>query len=143
MKYKFLHGIAYFTFFMALSLMCYFSYMLFYPFKTVDLYNGNYKTTKLIYKQGEILTLKLNYHKYINKPATVVRSFYNDLIYTLPTIETNNPMGTNECVSGLTSIPKELPPGKYTFKSNVTFKINSFRNISIDMETNEFEVIKG
>lgn len=142
MKDKIFYHASIATLALAIGLTIYFSYLLYFPFKTVYLYPDNYQTVKKQYRAGELLTYRLHFIKYNNLSATVIRNFQNDMLFTLPTIQTCHPMGENNLISGMTTIPGYLPPGKYTYQSTVIFKINPLRDIVIEMKTNEFTVVE-
>jgi hypothetical protein len=138
---KYLHWLSAITLITALSLMFYFSYLLFWPFKILDQL-GDFQTVKRTYKQGEIFYYKTSYCKYSQIPATVVRKFIDGMVFTLPTISTNNVIGCHTITSGLTIIPTNLPAGKYYYTCTLIFKVNPFREINYEIKSNAFEVIE-
>jgi hypothetical protein len=137
---KFMQWLSYLTIVAALFLMLYFSYLLFYPYKVVE-FHDILRTTKQQYHQGETFAYAINYTKYMDLPATNVRRFVNGIVYTLPTIQTCNDKGEHNTISALTHIPRDMPPGKYTYCLTIIYKVNPFREVSYQNHSNEFEVI--
>jgi hypothetical protein len=129
------------TLVIAITILVYFSYLMFFPFKVCYNFPDNYQVTKSQYRTGEILTYRVHYIKYGNYPATVIRSFVDGLQFTLPTIQTNHPMGEHSFISGTTTVPECLPPGKYYYQATVIYKVNPFREIIRYMKSNSFNIV--
>jgi hypothetical protein len=142
MSSKYLHWFTILVLSSAMAIMIYFTYLCFYPFKTVVFEKDSFQTSKTQYKQGEYLTYTVKYIKYTNVYATVIRSFENDVVYQIPMTETKNPMGKQNFVNCSIKVPKELPVGKYILRMAIIYKLNPFREITHNVATNEFEVIQ-
>jgi hypothetical protein len=138
---QFIHILSGVVLFLAFILMIYFGYLLFYPFKTCVFYKDSFTTIKKQYIQGEPLTYKCHYHKYTSMQATMIPMLVDSVIYQLPEMKSNNPMGEQELQKSSFNIPNYLPPGKYKLKLTIIYKINPIREIKHNVETNEFEVI--
>jgi hypothetical protein len=142
MKDKIAYYVSVTTLILAITMLLYFAYLMFYPIKINYNFPDNYSTLKSQYRQGEVFTYRIHYIKYVSYPATAIRSFVDGIAFTLPTIQTNHPMGEQNFIANNVTIPNCLPPGKYTFHATVIFKINAFRDIVIYMKSNEFTVIE-
>ena len=139
---KILHWASLITIVIALLLMGYFAYLLWCPFNCVTMLDGHYQTLKTQYHQGEQLSFRMHYNKHTNLPGRVIRSFEDSIVYQLPSTETNNPKGEQDFINSSIKIPEFLPIGTYKLKATVIYKVNPFREISYNMETNNFKVIK-
>jgi hypothetical protein len=138
---KIYHWLSAATLATALVLVFLFAYLLFYPIKTVEFRPGSFQTSKTKYKNGEVLSYRLAYHKYTKLPGVVIPSFVDGIVFQLPAMQTNNPMGEHDFVKTSFVIPECLPPGNYTLQMTIIYKINAFRDITHYVRTNQFEVV--
>lgn len=136
-----INKVSYVTLLLAVCLVLYFCYLLFWPVKVIDFLEGNYVTTKMQYQVGEPFTYRLHYKKYINSHCTFIRSFCDGILYQLPSVDSCNPIGEHDFINKSLIIPEALPPGVYSLQSILIYKVNPFRNIKYTLETNKFEVI--
>lgn len=136
------HWVAIVSVSMGFILTCYFGWVLLYPYKIIDFKEGCWQTIKQEYRLGEQLTYRAHYNKYVNVPGDTIFSFEDSIVYQLPEMATNNPIGENDFINNSIRIPDFLPTGKYKLKLTIVYKINPFRNIIMNVQTNEFEIIK-
>lgn len=142
-KSKFLYAGIWITIGTAIIMMVSFFYIRFYPFKTVVFNTPEFKilNENKEVKRGEVLKFEIDTCKYINQSATVSRAFVNGLIFNMPAITTNAPLGCN--VAGVSqAVPAELPPGKYKLRSIFIYDIRGIRTITHTIYTEEFTVIE-
>jgi hypothetical protein len=138
---KIIHYTSWVILIMAVSLMLLFGFLLFYPFNPATFYKGSFQTSKQQYHRGEILDWTLKYNKHYAIPCQVTRMFIDGIIYQLPTVITNNPVGEQNFVNRTLKIPEELPPGHYRMRTVLIYKVNPFRDISYTFDTNMFEIL--
>ena len=124
----------------AVALSAYICVLMFYPYKTIEFKEGNLQTEKTEYARGEYLKFRSHYVKHINLAAQVTRSFEDGVVYQLPTVTTNNRSGEGDFWNSSVTIPNCLPDEKYIFKSTVVYKLNPFRTIMHELESNEFTI---
>ena len=109
-------------------------------------YNPAYfrtKTNKVItktVKAGDVVAFETDYCKNINIPVKVSSSFINGIIFSTPETITNLPVGCN-VKTVYKSVPKELPSGKYYIRTYYRYEVNPIRTITIQQNTDTFEVI--
>lgn len=91
-------------------------------------------------KQGDILVYEVNFTKNTDKKAVIYRRFVDGLIYNLPPSYPLNKPG--ERINTTTvDIPQVLPEGKYTLHSETCYQMNPIREVCVEYQTEEFEVI--
>jgi hypothetical protein len=81
------------------------------------------------------------YNKKVNIPATVSKSFVNDIVYTIPSYTSNMPPGKQSVVI-LNDIPQGLPDGEYKIRYSITYRLNLLREETIIAETVPFTIVK-
>jgi hypothetical protein len=126
----------------ALVLIGYFIYSIVYPFRTVEYSNVPFKilnANKQV-RIGEEILFEVDYCRYTETPTEVSRSLVDDVIYLLPSIIVNNPLG---CYKSTTSVlvPKAVAPGTYVVLSTLSWRINAFRSITQQTTTEKFVVV--
>jgi hypothetical protein len=137
---KVVNIVSYIILILAILVIGYSSFNLLYPYPTVDV-----KAPAPILNEGPIhpgvyLHIQLEYDKYTDQPATVVRQFMNDIVYTVPSFESNYPTGKNLKISCTTRIPPELTSGWYYLKTTLEYNFPPFREIDYTYETQKFYV---
>jgi hypothetical protein len=109
-----------------------------YPYKPAEI-----KSVKLLSDStiaGDVISYELDYCKYMDLPATVIRAFINGIVFTTPSLVTNNPVGCHTNRVSL-SIPQELAGGAYRFKTVWIYRVNPLREVSVSFTTEPFYVI--
>lgn len=113
-----------------------------FPYKIVVFENKPFSIITPSVKQGGVVEYTVSDCKYMNVKADVSIKFVNELIYTMPTITTNNPIGCHKTTVAIL-IPKELPIGQYHIEYRFDYQVNPIRNIEIKHSTEEFIVASG
>jgi hypothetical protein len=109
-----------------------------YPYKPAEFKSVTILSPQV--KQGGELHYIVNYCKYTQIPAQVVRAFINDIVYTTDSITTNNPIGCRSSQSVIV-VPQELSKGVYYLRQTWIYKVNPVREVIITTNSDSFEVI--
>jgi uncharacterized protein (UPF0333 family) len=73
--------------------------------------------------------------------ATLIRSFEDEIVYNLPQLDSNQPVGCNGNRFTI-EIPRNLPPDSYTYNVEFVYEINPLVTQSYRYESNEFQVVE-
>lgn len=109
-----------------------------YPYKPLEI-----KEVRVLDEEvnaGGFINYEIEYCKNIDLTATVSRAFINGVIFTTPTIITNNPLGCHKNVHQA-SVPSELPSGTYSLRSIWSYHVNPIREVTVTNTTNTFKVL--
>ena len=117
------------------------SYWLFYPYKILEFSDPVFPVLTKTVKAGEQVQYRARYCKYMPIGFTVTRKFIDGIIYTVPSVESNNPTGCHDNVVYI-EVPKNIPAGEFTLEMLYRVKINPIRTIDIIMNTEKFNVVK-
>lgn len=123
-------------------MMGYNAYQAFYPFKTVNIENPSHLTvlTPRV-KVGEDLVYVIKYCRYFSGVAKVYRNLIGpDRIPTAITESATQP-GCRQANSHI-NVPLSTTPGTYQMQARAEFQINPQRVISVNYQTENFEVYK-
>lgn len=135
------HTIAAYASFITLGLSFIFLALIFiwaaFPYKTLEI-KGIHLVERSV-KAGGMLHYTVNYCKYIDAPAETSRAFINGIVFTTPTLITNNPTGCYQNVHRI-EVPSELPSGTYKIRSVYTYQVNPIREMSITSVTESFKI---
>lgn len=121
-------------------LMMWVGYSLFYPFKTIELQD---KLIPVIIKQvhaGEKLQVKYNFTKFTDEQAEINITLVNHVILNLNPYYLSLVSGEYHKI-GFIEIPSFSPLGTYHAIVNIKYKINPLRTISLDFQTEDFQVV--
>ena len=112
-----------------------------YPYRIIEFKNEPFPIEAKTVEQGGLLNYTVSYCKFEAIGATVTKIFTDGILYTMPAIETNRPVG---CDSNLVyvKVPPELPKGKYTLTSIYRFKPNPVRTVDYVVHTEDFYIIE-
>ena len=138
---KFFYYISYITILSALFLIGLVLFWMVYPYRILEFQDAKFPVLSKKVVQGGSLNYYAAYCKYANIPSLLTRSFTNGILYTMPSMTTNNPTGCHK-VMAIVAIPKELPVGTYQMKLLYEYDPNPIRHITIEMYTEKFEVIE-
>lgn len=141
MKSKILNTLAGFILLLAFGLAFYFCYLLFWPVKPIQFLEGNFQTCKKSYRQGEPMCYRLHYNKFMHVAGEAIVYFEDGVIYQMPSMLTNNPAGLQDYTKVPFVIPDTLPPGNYKMHMDIVYKINPFREITVRLTSNNFDVL--
>ena len=138
---KLLHFFTYFTLTMSAILALLIIYYSIFPLRVTEVSNAPYQilNENKTVKAGGLLQHKVDYCKYVNISSETIRQFVNGLIFTMPSITTNNPVGCHEIVA-TTLVPKELPVGEYYMKITKIYRLNAIRTFTETYTTEKFKV---
>lgn len=138
---KFLYWFSILTILVAIGLILYAAYLLFYPFKPFVL---NTTPTKVLTKQvvaGNDLIYEVDYCRSGNSPAEVSRTVVGPTMIPTPVVGTITQPGCRKTQIHL-PIPEGSTPGKYHLDVSAEFNPNPLRKIIVKFSTEEFEIIK-
>lgn len=122
-----------------MAVMLLFFYWLFYPYKVMDV-----SSTRLITNEvyaGNIVLWKMDYCNYVNQPSIVVHQISNDVVIYEAPKRAMLPLG---CMNGsiiAVEIPNYAPTGRYHISTMMKYNINPLRDVIIEYDTEEFDVI--
>lgn len=122
-----------------LCVTIYFSYLSFYPFKTIVIHDVTASDTKA----GDTLYYIVDYCKYTNIPSTVFRTLRaadDTAIIPFPEVTTVAITGCHKVTVPLTIYPN-TPAGLYYLQGDAVFHVNQIRDIHIQFRSNNFNVL--
>lgn len=128
---------------MAMGIILYVGYLLFHPFKTMDvvepikIVNENKEV-----KVGEPIKSELEFCRYTDRIATVTTVLEGPIQITYPPKESRLDPGCRTIVGGSTSVQEYTPPGEYRLKIVAEYKMNPIRTITKVFYTEEFNVVE-
>lgn len=132
--------LSYFVLIAALILVGYVSFNLLYPYPTMTTEQPAAILNKGTIHAGDILLVSIKCEKSCDQSATVIRSFVNDIVYVLPSYESNYAKGKHDTISYSTKVPTELPAGEYYVRTTLVYKFPPFRVINYSFDTEKFIV---
>jgi hypothetical protein len=115
------------------------AFNLLYPYPTITMQDPAPICNKDL-KAGDTVQACLIYTKYTDKPARVTRQFVDGIVYTMPVIKSNLPMGEGVTQSYSTQIPNGLPPGTYYVRVTLEYDFPPLRVITYTFNTESFTV---
>jgi len=92
-------------------------------------------------KQGDQVVYSAKTCKLIDMDATVDRQIIDGVVYSLPTVTSNIPVGCRENLVYI-EVPKVIPVGKVTIKILYRYKVNPIRSIVITKTTEPFFITR-
>lgn len=137
---KIIPVLSYFVLAVALALIGYVSFNLLYLYPTITIESPAAILNKGTIHTGDILLISIKCDKTCDQSATVIRSFVNDIVYVLPSYESNYAKGKHDTISYSTKVPSELPAGEYYVRTTLVYKFPPFRVINYSFDTEKFTV---
>lgn len=126
----------------AFSVLLYISYILFFPVKTLDVYNDPFPVEKAIVKRGDTQSYSVDFCRHTDAIATITRVIEGEAYASLGQIKSRFPA---VCEKGRQVepflIPDFLPEGIYHIFITVEYDLNPLRKITKEYKTQEFKVI--
>ena len=119
--------------------VAYIGFLHIYPFKIAEVHSPA-KTLTSTVNAGETLQYEIDYCIYVNSPVIITRRIINDMVITLPSIETVSKVGCGNDIVGTTVIPKTIPNGTYYMEITATHYINMFRKKTVSWDTEPFYI---
>ena len=92
-------------------------------------------------KTGSTISVYSSICKVRPYSATVIRHFQDQLIYNLPGFQSNEKVG---CTPNgyVIEIPTNLPPDTYTYRVQFVYRINPLKEVTYEVVSNPFKVVK-
>ena len=112
-----------------------------YPYKPVEFKDGPFKVKTLEVKVGGHVEYEVNVCKNVDYGGKISRTFIDGVIYTTPDIETNMEKGCSDRIISV-YIPRALPEGTYTIKTNYHYQVNPIRTVDVVTYTEQFKIVK-
>jgi hypothetical protein len=113
------------------------TFWLVFPYNPLEIRGVNVLDKEV--RAGGFLKYEIDYCKYTDNTSDVTRAFINGIIFTTPSITTNNPLGCHKNVHQIV-VPSELPSGEYALRTVWTYQINPLRKVSVSSTTDKFMV---
>ena len=139
-KHKILNIGSYLTMVMAMIIIVYAGYLLWWPFKVYE--NKSLVTDKIVYNVGDEIKFINDYCKFIPLEVTVNTRLVNDIIYQYSPIVRNAPVGCGKIQSEIRKIPDYAESGTYHIEVVLNYKVNFLRTINYTIESNQFHVVR-
>ena len=133
------------------GLMGYNSYLMLYPFKTIEVYNQPVPVLTPQAGVGEVVQYDLSYCKFVNKTARITRQLigkvenpdgYDVISVDDKAVTSNAPPGCAQIKSSIV-VPAKTPPGRYYLQVTSAYEVNPQRTIEVTWRTQEFEVTRS
>ena len=118
------------------------AYWLLFPQQVLKIHDGKFKIANKIVEQGGKLVYTTTFCKYQNIPVQITRTMTDGLIFQLPPMTSNLPIGC-QTRNVAVEIPHSLPVGTYTMQSTFQYKMNPLRDFVFTVDSEEFYVVKG
>ena len=141
MKTRLLQWTAFFTLGMAIYLMLYFGWVMFYPFNLMTSLRDEFHVLTPEVRAGENIQFESAWQRNTDLPIVVSRQLIDTYIYHYQDIASNPPKDVQKKVITV-KIPAYVEPGEYYFRNIHTFKVHNFREIKYFKNTEKFRVIK-
>ena len=125
----------------AFGLIVLVTYWLVYPYNILTFTEGNGTFIETTIKRGDFLRMHQNSCKTIDISSMINRQFVDGVIYQVPTVRANRPMGCTQNIEYI-YIPDSLPYGEYYIQTFITFQPNPLRTINYTVRTEMFKVVK-
>ena len=130
-------------------------YALMYDYEVLEVKDCNYELTKDTFQQGETLTFNVRVCKNKDVDETVLGTFTDGLIFTIPKKESKFEVKCYDDILGSVNVPHSLPEGTYYYTEKIIYTVNpideligfhlSFfdREIEYTFNTDEFRVVES
>lgn len=141
MKRKLIYYVAWSSIIIAMSMMIYLSFLMFYPYKVVTFNNDKFSVLTPEVKRGDMVIFKSSFCRYTDVTSIVSRQLINDFIYYYQEFTSSLPKGCQVKVMNV-KIPEYAEPGEYYIRNTYRYKINMIREIVYIKDTEKFRVVK-
>lgn len=99
-------------------------------------------TDKKEYMHGEVIELKADYCKYVEKPETVYMQFVDGIVFEVGENKViNSPKGCGKLWNPIIRIPDKLPPGEYFLRGQSVYQVNFLRDRTVEWKSDWFRVL--
>ncbi len=130
------------TFVIIIYFLTYVMYLLFYPFKTIDVLNDPMPVLTPVVKSGESVTYMVDYCRFVGGPGRIYRTITGPSNVPIPPVDSVTKVGCRKTKVSVI-VPKGIPVGKYTIHIVHEFQVNPLRKVTGVQDTQEFTVIEG
>lgn len=119
-------------------------WVLFYPYRPIEVKYVKILDSDQILHPGEKLTYEVEFTKTMELPATVSRSLVNNIIVNFPSFTSYMPMG-HKIVRDFIDLPSFIDTDHYKLVLSFDYVVSDFpkRTVRYRAESNLFEVRKG
>lgn len=138
---KWVYRVASFTLVLGFAAVFLITYWMVYPYKVLEFKEGNGTVLTKRVRAGEYVELRQINCKYMPLVSTLNRQFIDSILYQIPLVQANRPVGCSDKIENV-PVPKTLPPGDYYINTVISFQVNPIRTVSYTVKTNMFTVIK-
>lgn len=97
-------------------------------------------TDKQVYSREDPIAIRWNYCKGVDTVSDISITLTDGIIYFLPPIKSNRPMGCYNDFTVVAEIPAVIPAGEYKLKGVVHFRVNIIKDIDYTVESNVFYI---
>ena len=125
----------------AFGLVILITFWLIYPYKILTFTEGNGTFIETTIKRGEFLQMRQHSCKTMDITSTINRQFVDGIIYQVPTINANRPIGCTQNIEYI-FVSEALPYGEYYINTVITFHPNPLRTVSYTVKTEKFTIVK-
>lgn len=139
MKHRLFYLIGTLSIMMAISLMTYIGFYLFYPFNVVEFQTIPFKVTKSCIAPGDSQGLILDFEKHIDADPKVKFFLIDGYVKELSSAGVRRPVGNQKFITEKT-IPADTFPGEYFIQIDLTYEINFIRDVDYTIPGEQFIV---
>jgi hypothetical protein len=115
--------------------------MIFWPLNVVEFKVDRFEVSPLHVRVGEVITINLQYEKFVDYPAEIRVSFVDTIITNAIEYTSLRKAGVYNHFRSLT-VPKELAPGRYHLVFVASYKVNALRTERRETRSVFFDVVK-
>jgi hypothetical protein len=139
---KIFNTVAYSSLIITFLIMMLIGFWTFYPNKIIEIKNSDkIKVDKTEYRPGDRVTYTIEYCKFINAPANVLRSLVDGIRINYVPYYNNLQKGCGTVNNADLIIPEFVSPGTYHFETTIEFKPNPIRTVIVTWRSVDFLVI--
>lgn len=113
-----------------------------YPYKILEVQEGNYGLEKLEYQKGEVLNIRLKVCKTMTTEEDIYGRFVDGVIFSVPENTSVFEKGCYDTHISSVSVPDTLPVGSYVYEETIIYHPNPLRTIEYRFKTPEFVVVE-
>ena len=145
-----LHFVSYVTLALTFTMMVYFAWLAFYPFKAIDIYVQPYPVVTSTVEAGTSVKYEIDYCRFTDVDSVVVHHLLigNELI-RIPALDTRLAVSDGlrlreGCAEAIKTvhIPPWIEPGQYVLQEVVSYQVNFLQEVTYTFETEPFTVVE-
>lgn len=123
-------------------MLLYIGYLIFWPFKTMDVQNLPYPVLNSPVEAGQIVVWEVDSCRYTQIAADVTRTLVGEVTIQLNRENQTLEKGCSKYRVATTIIPSYTPEGEYHIEIAAIYKINPIRQIDRQFRTQKFRVVR-